>query len=36
VPAEYGLDRFRFIQSFREDGMVPLGWRRLNVSASGQ
>jgi para-nitrobenzyl esterase len=36
APVEYGLDRFRFIRSFREDGVLPLGWRRLNVSTPGR
>jgi para-nitrobenzyl esterase len=36
TPIAYGLDRFRFIQSFRENGVLPLGWRKLNVSTSGQ
>ncbi len=36
TPINYGLDRFRYIQSFRDNGTFPLGWRRLNVSASGQ
>jgi para-nitrobenzyl esterase len=36
TPTNYGLDRFRYIQSFRNNGTFPLGWRRLNVSASGQ
>ena len=35
TPVKYNLDRFRFIRSFRQDGVLPFCWRQLNVTEAG-
>lgn len=32
APAVYSFGRFRFLRSFRQNAVLPLSWRRLNVS----
>ena len=36
APDNYNLSRFRFIASFRTDGVLPASWRNVNVSAIGE
>lgn len=36
APLNYNVTRYRFIEGLRTDGVLPMSWRELNVSASSE